>query len=448
MKVLLVNPPWVYKRLYTHGIYPAYGLLMIATILKEHGHDVEILDANALDIELDGVCEHLARTDWDVLGLTTFTDTFAFAEGLGAWRHEHFPDRPLVLGGPLVSSAPEVVLQAAKADVACLDEAFVTAPALFAALEAGTALSEVPGLLYRNGDGGLHRSGRAPQWEPLDDLPLPDWELLDVELYLEGGPPSYQRMAKLPRYLSTITTLGCPYKCTFCQVPVMFEGVRSRSPASMVAELALYKERYAVESMYFRDDILFRPEKIGNAFADAALDLQWSCLLRADMMKPRTLKAMKDGGCAQIRVGLESGDDEVLERSKKQTDADDNARCLHNARQAGIDVSGFLIVGLPGETERSLAGTLKFVHDNDVRASVHFPLPLPGTPLFFDALGAGLISDTADLLRRFSEPQLPGRVLQPPPVNFTDLPPAELVDWATRIADAARGLSTGFDPPE
>ena len=215
----------------------------------------------------------------------------------------------------------------------------------------------------------------------------------------------------------------------------------------MVAELQRYKERYAVESMYFRDDILFRPDKIGHAFAEADLGLLWSCLLRADMMKPRTLQAMKEGGCAQIRVGLESGDDAVLELSGKQTDVDANARCLHNAREAGIDVSGFLIVGLPGETERSLAGTLKFVRDNDVRASVHFPLPLPGTPLFLDAVEGGLIADTADLLRRFSDPQLPGRVLQPPAVNFTALPPTELVEWATRIAEAARGLSTGFVAP-
>ena len=443
MKVVLVNPPWVYKRLYTHGIYPAYGLLMVATLLKEHGHEVEILDANALDIEIDEVCERLGSTPWDALGVTTFTDSFVFVEALGAWRKAHFPDRPMILGGPLVSSAPEVVTEAAQADVSCLDEAFRSGPALFAALEAGDDLGDIPGLLFRD-DQGLHHSGRAAQWEPLDDLPLPDWDLLDVDLYLQGGPPSHQRKTKLPRYLSTITTLGCPYKCTFCQVPVMFDGVRSRTPASMVDELRTYKERYAVESMYFRDDILFRPDKLGRAFAEAQLDLQWSCLLRADMMKPKVLKAMKEGGCAQIRVGLESGDDAVLEGSKKQTTVDDNARCLEHARAAEIDVSGFLIVGLPGESAGSLDGTLRFVRDNDVRASVHFPLPLPGTPLFFDALAQGLVPDTASLLRRFSEPQLPGQVLQPPPVNFTDLPPDELVEWATRIADAARGLSSGF----
>ena len=97
---------------------------MVATLLKEHGHDVEILDANALDIELDEVCERLGSTAWDALGVTTFTDSFVFVEALGAWCKEHFPDRPLVLGGPLVSSAPEVVTQAAQADVSCLDEAF------------------------------------------------------------------------------------------------------------------------------------------------------------------------------------------------------------------------------------------------------------------------------------------------------------------------------------
>jgi len=287
----------------------------------------------------------------------------------------------------------------------------------------------------------VRRTGRYTVWESLDELPLPDWDLLDVGLYLAGGPASYQRKRALPRYLSTITTLGCPYRCTFCQVPVMFEGVRLRSPGSVTEELAAYRDRYAVQSMYFRDDILFRPERLARAFADADLGLTWSCLLRADMMNARTLATMREGGCAQIRVGFESGDDAVLGEANKQTSVHDNARCIALCRDAGIDISGFLIVGLPGETEDSLAGTLRFVLENDARASVHFPLPLPGTPLFADAVRDGLVPDTANLLRRFSEPQLPGQVLQPPPVNFTDLPEQVLVGWATRIAEAARGLS-------
>jgi hypothetical protein len=141
----------------------------------------------------------------------------------------------------------------------------------------------------------------------------------------------------------------------------------------------------------------------------------------------------------EIRVGFESGDDVVLDGANKKTTVDDNVRCVEAGRRSGIDVAGFLIVGLPGETEESLANTLRFVAENRVRASVHFPIPLPSTPLCDEALRRGLVRDLADLLRRFAEPQLPGQVLQPPVVNFTDLPGEVLVGWAMKIAEAARG---------
>jgi anaerobic magnesium-protoporphyrin IX monomethyl ester cyclase len=440
MRVLLLNPPWAYKLLYTHGIYPPYGLLMVGTLLKEAGFDVSILDANAEGIELPELKARMeAEPDWDVLGITTFTDTFAFCEDFGPWCKARWPERPLVLGGPLVSGAPELVSTAAQADVAALDEAYTSVVPMMRALADGAGLDEVAGLLISDGVGGFRRTGRAAAAPDLDALPWPDWELLDVEAYLRGGPGSFQRKRRLPRYLSIITSLGCPYRCTFCQVPNLFEGLRLREPARVAAELASYRDRWDVRSMYFRDDILFRPRKLAHAFEEAELGLEWSCLLRADMFTAETLRAMKAGGCAQIRVGFESGSDEVLDAMAKQTTVQDNVRCIELAAQAGIDLSGFLIVGLPGETERSLAATLDFVQRNGARASVHFPLPLPATPLFDQARADGRIPDVAGLLRRFSAPQLPGQVLQPPPINFTALPDEVLLGWAGRIAEAARG---------
>ena len=438
VRIVLINPPWMYKRLYTHGIYPPYGLLMVATLLERAGHDVRLLDANADDLDDAGIHAAIEAADPEALGVTVFTDTFAFVERLGPWFRKTFPGRPFVLGGPLVSGAPEVVLTASRAHVATISEAFESGPRLFRALERGEPLDAIPGLAIRDEDGTIRRTGPTPAAESLDALPLPSWEMLPVRRYIEGVPSPFFKKRRLRRYLSTITTLGCPWHCSFCQVPSLFEGVRARSPASVAAEIAGYRETYGIESMYFRDDILFRPARIAEALAEAVPGLGWSCLLRADMMSESVVQRMKDGGCAEIRVGFESGDDLVLERANKRTEVSQNLASIAVCRKVGVDLSGFLIVGLPGETVESLHATERFVRETGVRASVHFPLPLPGTALYDEGRQSGHIPDPAALLRAFSEPQLPGVVLQPPPVNYTDLAPELLVEWAERIAEAGR----------
>jgi histone acetyltransferase (RNA polymerase elongator complex component) len=164
------------------------------------------------------------------------------------------------------------------------------------------------------------------------------------------------------------------------------------------------------------------------------------------MMTDARVGQMRDGGCAEIRVGFESGDDLVLAQANKRTEVVDNVHCIEVCRRQGVQISGFLIVGLPGETEASLAATERFVRDTGVRVSVHFPLPLPGTELFAQGKRDGLIPDEAALLRAFSEPQLPGMVLQPPPVNYSQLPEDVLVAWAMRIAEAGRGEQRPIPP--
>lgn len=452
MRVLLVNPPWMYKRLYTHSLYPPYGLLMVATMLARDGHDVTLLDANALDLDELQIQAEIEAHAPDALGVTVFTDTFGFLERMGPWWRRTFPGRPFVLGGPLLSGAPEPVMRGAQADVGVIGEGFLSAPQFFNDWRRlgnwRTAAAGVPGLIVAGLDGTLKRTGATPTWDaPLDDLPRPDWEMLPVRRYLAGGPSPYFQERRLQHYLSIITTLGCPWRCTFCQVPTLFEGVRRRSPESVALEVAAYRDTYQIESMYFRDDILFRPGKIADALAKEVPGLSWSCLLRADMINDREVARMKAGGCAEIRVGFESGDDAVLAHANKKTEVADNRSCVEVCRRQGVAIAGFLIVGLPGETETSLAATERFVLETGARVSVHFPLPLPGTVLYDQGRQQGFIPDEAALLRKFSEPQLPGAVLQPPPVNYTDLSPEILVYWAMRIAEAGRvggpGLPVG-----
>jgi len=439
MRIALINPPWMYKRLYTHSIYPPYGVLMIATVLKKQGHEVHFIDANQREMDDAAIQEELGRINPEVLGITVFTDTFAFVERMGPWFRKNFPEGHLVLGGPLVSGAPKELLEAGKAQVAVVNDGFLSTPNLMEALEKKAPLAEVEGLMLRSDDGQFTDTGPAPIMDDMDALPEPDWSFLNVDAYLEGSHASYFKKKRLQRYLSIITTLGCPYRCTFCQVPYLFDGVRRRSPQSVADEIKGYQDKYQIESMYFRDDILFRPDQIATALGETVPGLKWSCLLRADMMKESTVQRMKDGGCAEIRVGLESGHDLVLEQANKKTAVEDNLKCIEVASKVGMELSGFMIVGLPGETEESLKTTERFVRDTGVRVSVHFPLPLPGTPLYNTGREEALITDPSALMRRFSEPQLPGTVLQPPAVNYTDLPGDVLVDWAMRIAEVGRG---------
>ena len=155
----------------------------------------------------------------------------------------------------------------------------------------------------------------------------------------------------------------------------------------MIREVKHLVEAYGARHLYFADDIfMLRPrrvEEICEGMLREGLEVTWSCLARVDVVTAELLALMKRAGCERIHYGIESGVPEILERIGKRIDLEDAARAVHLTKEAGIRSKGYFMAGLPGDTEETLARTLRFARRLPLD-EVMFSLatPFPGTALW------------------------------------------------------------------
>lgn len=245
---------------------------------------------------------------------------------------------------------------------------------------------------------GLHR-GLAPK--RLDDLPFPAWDLLDLDAYFTFLARVVSNLGRgewtFPidgRTLPMVTSRGCPFTCVHCSSnPGRDEGApktqRRYSPERLAAYLQLLAGPCRATRLEVLDELINVNERHFDAFLDEVerLDLRFDCPngMRADYLLESHLSRMK-GRVATLSVSAESGVQRVVtEVVKKQLDLGAIVAAARNSHAAGVPLLVHYIIGLPGETEAEVRGTLSFALAlwERFRAfpAVQFATPLPGTAL-------------------------------------------------------------------
>lgn len=156
---------------------------------------------------------------------------------------------------------------------------------------------------------------------------------------------------------------GCPYKCAFCD----FQGLqklRMRSPESMIAELkTLTKTGH--RKVYFVDDNIAYTKKqlvdFTKAIIAEQLNLSWRSFLRADTIDVETASLLKDSGCKEVLLGIESGDPQILINMNKGIDPEKALKAIQSLDSVGIRTQSTFVVGFPGECSRSIEDTASFI---------------------------------------------------------------------------------------
>ncbi len=193
----------------------------------------------------------------------------------------------------------------------------------------------------------------------LDDLPKPAREMFNLDLYRPH--PPYGRKW---RYMNEITSRGCPFQCAYCSKSVFGSTFRAMSPDRVVSDIVELVERYDVREIHFYDDDFTlkreRAFEIFEKLARADTKVIWSCTTRCDLVDPELLRLMKRAGCWMISYGVESGNDRLLQIIRKGISKTTIEKAFYATKKAGLKVTGYFMVGLPGETEETLAETLAF----------------------------------------------------------------------------------------
>lgn len=382
MNVLLINPS---TRNISYGKYAKLGgrnaplsLCYLAGALRQNIKDLQtrIIDADILDLGDKEIMESINAFKPDLIGITCVTSTFYLAKRLAGLIKEQYTQMKIVIGGPHASALPLETIANECLDYLVFGEGEYT----FVELVQGKPLSEIKGLAYKV-NGKIVVNQPRDLVENLDDLPLPAIDLLpDVKSY-HPQVVSYRRRP----CFSMITTRGCPYFCQFCDHSVFSRKYRAHSPERVFAEIKNLIEKYGVREIKFLDDNFCldnkRVEKICALLIQAKFDLIWVCSARADM-DLNLLKKMKEAGCWQVCVGIESGNQKILDFIHKDINLEMVRGFVEKAHKIGIKVRGFFMMGHAIETKETIDQTIDFALSLPLyTAEFSIATPFPHTEL-------------------------------------------------------------------
>lgn len=264
------------------------------------------------------------------------------------------------------------------ADYVLLGEAEITLRELLIALERGDDPAALPGLALRGANGAARTTGRRPVMTDLDALPLPAWDLVDIEPYRRAWLKSAGYFS-----LNVATTRGCPYKCNWCAKPIYGNRYHARSPEHVVRELLLLRKRFGLDHVWFCDDIFGLKPGWVEAFAQLVeahgLRFRFKIQSRADLLTHAgTAASLARAGCETIWLGAESGSQAILDAMDKGTTVAQIREATHLIRRHGMRPAFFLQFGYLGETKADVAATLQLLFElmpDDIGVSVSYPLP-------------------------------------------------------------------------
>jgi anaerobic magnesium-protoporphyrin IX monomethyl ester cyclase len=281
------------------------------------------------------------------------------------------------------------------ADFVIIGEAEQTLLELTNNIKAGEQnVAFIPGLAFIGENNKVVKTQPRPVLKDLDSLPLPAWDLVDMEPYRDSW-------LKKAGYFSINmgTTRGCPFKCNWCAKPIYGNRYNSRSPQNVIAELKMLKERYPIDHIWFCDDIFgLKPGwvlEFSQLIQKENLCTRFKIQSRADLLVDEELvNALAASGCENVWVGAESGSQKILDAMDKGITVDQIRKSTKAMKKAGIKPSFFIQFGYPGEEKTDIAQTIKMINELlpfEIGISVSYPLP--GT-VFYDRVKADLKKKT------------------------------------------------------
>ncbi|NQU15999.1 MAG: radical SAM protein, partial [Desulfobacteraceae bacterium] len=399
MQILIINPPWPGKgfgtrsqnRIIKHRSdkflqYPVF-LAYSAAQLKGRGFGVTYIDSVIQDLDSDQTITEAKKRDPDAIFMETTTPSIE-ADYRSLTSLKDATGAKIIVGGPHATYFHREVLNECEAiDVVIRHEFDTKIAGVVANLD---NLESVKGVTYRdgdaiidNGDGGMARN--------LDAIPFPDRDTIPWTWYLEAW---YSRQP----FMNMMTSRGCPYHCAFCLWPESMYGhkQRFRGLDNVFAEIHQLVERYGVREINI-DDGTFTTNRqrvvdFCRRIRREKLDLIWTCNGRVDNIDDEMLGEMRRAGCKMIRLGVESGSQEVLDKIKKGLTLEQIEEGVRRVKKSGIQALGGFMFGFPYDTMETVQQTISFakrLSPDQVQFSIC--MCYPGTSLYEDAKEKGLL---------------------------------------------------------
>jgi len=368
--------------------YPPLDLMYVAAILRERGHSVRIVDAEATGTSPEAVVAEAEARPPTLVGLATSSATLELDLGLVDRLKAVAPGAVVFITGSQGSKVPDLALLRSRVDAVVRGEPELTVAEMADALVSGGDPLAVDGLSVRR-DGELSHNADRPmlKGDALDALPFPDRSLLPTDLY------------RIPTMEGPITTVqssrGCPVNCTYCGY-VVAQGIpwRGRSAANVFAELRELVERHGVTNVVFRDPLFAydrdRVLALAAMLEEADLGVKWQCETALKTVDDEMLGAMARAGCVSVSFGVESGNTDLQKKySRGKIKTWEHAKdVVDSCRRHGIATRAFFMIGFPEETPAMARQTMDLaVYLDPDTVQFTAVTPYPDTKLYKESRG-------------------------------------------------------------
>jgi radical SAM superfamily enzyme YgiQ (UPF0313 family) len=378
------------------NIMPPLGLASMSAYLSQHRLEATIIDYFARPFSDNPVRDYLSGEKPGFIGFSCTTSSFLDGIRIARLAKETLPGIRTVFGGAHVSALKTRILEDyPEVDFTVVGEGEETLAELLFSEGQFPAVTFIPGLIYRDPGNGPVFNGYRKKGVELDALPFPDYEKLP------GFPQAYTlpifNYPKVPN-TSCLSSRGCPYACSYCDRSVFGSSYRFNSAEYLYEHLKYLREHFRIRHINFYDDQFTfnrkRVEDFCGKMMDRPLGMTFNCAVRAEHIDADLLKAMKGAGCWMISLGIETGDETLLAQHRKNADLEMLAGKIQEIKKARIRVKGLLMIGLPGETEKSIRKSMDYVFSlpiDDINVSKF--TPFPGTPLYEKARDLGTFDE-------------------------------------------------------
>ena len=401
-KILLINPPF-YRLMGSHFNGMNLGLSYIASILAHNGYNVAIYNADYLDNDeylnqrqifnnydyYKVVLDDLNNPLWeeielkirdsqpDIIGLTMLTANYRVDKIIAGIAKKINKDIKIIIGGTHATIDPDNTLKNDEFDYLVRGEGELT----FLELVQGRNEKSIKGLSYKQNN-KIIQNEKRPFIKDLNSLPFPSRDLfINGTNYMDYG--------------NIITGRGCPYTCVFCASQKIWERkVRFRSPQNVIEELKDLKNRFNPPMIYFIDDtftlIKDRAKNICRKIIEEKINIPWKCDTRVDRLDYELVHLMKEAGCIRIKIGVETGSDNIQNKIKKKLTLDKIREGVKIIKSVGLPLTAYLMAGFPGETNQDVKNTIEFAKEIDADYySLSIVAPYLGTEIYDDFIKSG-----------------------------------------------------------
>lgn len=387
-RILLVKPRWLWGE--SHEASPPMGFLYLSSSLKKRfpGIETRILDLRLVDDPKESIAATVQTFQPVIVGFLGLTGDQPQLMILSGIVKSTSPNVHVCCGGPYPTHCPKDFQDMPHIDSIVRGEGEISLGNLVECLSLGhtTDIPKSMGFSIRNSNGFLAVPDYSPVIQDLDQLPYPDWDLIDPDRYMEKIQINIIMAGK--RAMPVFSSRGCPFRCMYCH-NIFGKKVRLRSAESVVDEIEILVKKYGADEIQFYDDIFNvdreRVFKICDLIIQRKLKFRF-CFpnaIRGDMADDEMIYKLKEAGAYMITFAIETASKRLQKLIRKNLDIDKTIQAIRAANRCGILTRAYFMIGFPTETEDELKKTIRLPSHLPLTTISFFSvIPFKGTALY------------------------------------------------------------------